>query len=132
MTQEEITTGNKLIAEFIGFKLVPCNNGIAWDNNKIIKPISLHGSLEGHNNGKFHSSWDWLMPVVEKIEEHKYPETYQNSSDGPEIHDCAYMRTMHGKMARINRHQLFQAETLIKAVWLACVDFIKWDNNHKS
>ena len=59
---------NKIIAEFMGFKPARCRNGFAWDNNKIIKPISLHGSLiNSGNNGKFHTSWDWLMPVIEHI-----------------------------------------------------------------
>jgi hypothetical protein len=46
---------NKLIAEFMGYELVgntySKNNGMHW----FIEP-------------QYHESWDWLMPVVEKIE----------------------------------------------------------------
>ena len=45
---------NKLIAEFMGIKN---SNGIVFQdaNTKEFHPI------------KYHSSWDWLMPVVENI-----------------------------------------------------------------
>lgn len=49
---------NQLIAEFMG-----------WDiNSPSTFPIDLHqeDSLQGHWELKFHTSWDWLMPVVEK------------------------------------------------------------------
>jgi len=48
---------NKLIAEFMGMKYSDkrsFNNG-EWTHS--VRSLS-----------KFHTSWDWLMPVVEKIE----------------------------------------------------------------
>mgnify|MGYP003141729338 CR=1 FL=1 len=53
---------NKLIAEFM-----------SWDSPTTI-PINLHLSNLELDNGevmelKFHTSWDWLMPVVQKIEQ---------------------------------------------------------------
>ena len=54
---------NKLIAEFMG-----------WDIKlPTTIPTNLHlSNLELDNKEifdlKFHTSWDWLMPVVEKIE----------------------------------------------------------------
>lgn len=68
MTNREILEGNKLIAEFMGFE----KNGNIYTN----KPRSYPSSLflyKGLNNKvmeddlRFHSSWDWLMPVVRKI-----------------------------------------------------------------
>lgn len=65
MTTEEITAGNKLIAEFMGFtydesfdawyKLIDAskNQGKAWE--KKIKVL------------QYHSSYDLLMPVWKKI-----------------------------------------------------------------
>ena len=55
---------NKLIAEFMG-----------WDiESPTTLPSNLHlSNLEIDNNEvleyKFHTSWDWLMPVISKIVE---------------------------------------------------------------
>ena len=49
---------NKLIAQFMGYDIINADiilyaiNGIAYPINKL----------------EYHQSWDWLMPVVEKID----------------------------------------------------------------
>ena len=68
---------NKLISEFMG-----------WDiQNPTTIPNNLHLSNLELDNGdvmelKFHSSWDWLMPVVETC--------YHNGADGNEIGDITH------------------------------------------
>ena len=61
MKQEQITENNNLIAEFDGLKWVTSSEGVRrltkGDWHPVYKPDAL----------KYHSSWDWLMPVVEKI-----------------------------------------------------------------
>ena len=42
---------NKLIAEFMGWK-----------------PNEHHWCLNGDKDLQYHTSWDWLIPVVNKIE----------------------------------------------------------------
>lgn len=62
MTQEEIIAGNKLIAVFMGAKLVT--------GNYYLIPKSVFPNGEDYLKGdefEYHSSWDWIMPVVEKI-----------------------------------------------------------------
>lgn len=54
MNQQEIIEGNKLIAEFIGWQY---NSKGFWEQT----------IFDFHKELKFHKSWDWLMPVVEKI-----------------------------------------------------------------
>ena len=48
---------NKLVAEFMGDTFYP----------EVQHWYDSHGSFIG-DALKYHTSWDWLMPVVEKIE----------------------------------------------------------------
>jgi len=50
---------NKLIAEFMGYRLF---------GTKCRKPNLRYNLNEDLAPMQFHTSWDWLMPVVEKIE----------------------------------------------------------------
>src|SRR4051812_9002764 len=77
-----IEQGNKLIAEFDGKtpvsfldKSTNCVfEGWVWIEN---------GKSKQANYLKYHSSWDWLMPVVEKIEKLGYDSRiHGNDSDG--------------------------------------------------
>ena len=57
----EIKEGNKIIAEFMGGKMIVQN----YHGINIIKfPDETTKDLFGL---KYHQYWDWLMPVVEKI-----------------------------------------------------------------
>ena len=55
-------TNNKLIAEFMGGqKVLP---------DRDVYNMPTHNNLcYGLDEMKYHTSWDWLMPVVEKIED---------------------------------------------------------------
>lgn len=119
---------NEIIAEFM-------------DLNRIVHNpeyfITDHG-MTHQNEFRYNSSWDWLMPVVEKIAQHVY-EIWQDSNGYKEVthHDRAYPRTFgmidsEGKwMVRINRMPLEQESTLIEATYKAVVEFIKWHNAEK-
>lgn len=64
----DIEQGNKLIAEFMGGKLkhqIISAIGDRMQNDDIWLPF--HG-IRIIKELKYHSSWDWLMPVVKKIE----------------------------------------------------------------
>ena len=71
MENQEILKGNKLIAEFMGFKIGKLNgwlSGTTIEDCAYLKDES--GNISKANlisKLKYHSSWDWLMPVVEKI-----------------------------------------------------------------
>ena len=58
-----VTEQNKLIAEFMGFV-----NTTPTDKYFNIMEHSVTKQLQEPMSAKYHSSWDWLMPVVEKIE----------------------------------------------------------------
>ena len=83
MTQEEILEGNRLIAEFMGLRKIMLWGGVdfLYDIEKesyvtyvkvgssgINATINTRVVKARPNELLFHSSWDWLMPVVEKIE----------------------------------------------------------------
>ncbi len=58
---------NELIAEFMGYEV---------KHNKCYSPKYNDGTIAPM---QFHSSWDWLMPVIEKIEtlEYTFEKNYQ-------------------------------------------------------
>ena len=109
MNQQEIIEGNKLIAEFMGAKMVVENyHGI----NIIEFPDKSTKDLRGL---RYHSSWDWLMPVVEKIHTmEEYTEEYTSE--------------------QIIYAPILQAIPLygIRRVWNEVVEFIKWYNEQKN
>lgn len=104
---------NRIIAEFMG---VEFNTEKDKCDHPLIKapwpPIECL---------KYHSSWDWLMPVIIKI----------SQIDSGDSEECAYPRTFGmfsqtGQvMVRLNGFALFRADTLIEAAYLAVVDFIE-------
>jgi hypothetical protein len=55
---------NKLIAEFMGMTYGDPN-----DNSVMIQMTPQGNEVVPIESMKYHCSWDWLMPVVEKIEQ---------------------------------------------------------------
>jgi hypothetical protein len=111
MTKEEITEGNKLIAEFMGESSHTKVSGIPY-------------------TPAYDILWSILMPVVEKICRLKI-------GDDITTVEYAYTRTfgMLNKetgeiMVRLNGFPLFQASSLIESTWLAVIEFIKWHNQN--
>ena len=87
--------------------------------------VNLKSGVKGEY---FRTSWNWLMPVLEKICRLKI-------GDGIETIDYANLRTFGmineetgGIMVRLNGFQVFEAETLIEATFLAIVDFLDWQS----
>jgi hypothetical protein len=135
----EIEEGNKLIAEFMGCR----ESTVYWGG----EPFQRWGFADTDIadkwpencfsvETKYHTSWDWLMPVVEKIGLLPYPkdkgwkdEDYKDYSAYPYPRTFG-MRNTEGKyMVRLNASPLFEADTLIEATWLAVIDFIQWYNS---
>lgn len=105
---------NNLIAEFMQIpKCQRCENCGAYQYGP--------GVIFHPKEMKYHSSWDWLMPVIEKISQIKFHDD-----------DTIYPRTFaminkeNGNfMFRFNRHHLFEDEKLIIAAFNAVVDYIQ-------
>ena len=101
--------GNKLIAEFLNIK-VPNERG-----DKIEEEAIKNGNeLWYIDELKYHDSWDWLMPVVEKVESLGY---WVNRINGDAwIVDNNNIVVINNQMHHGG----------IEATWLVVIEFIKW------
>ena len=62
MTKEEILNGGKLIAEFVGLAYCDKYQYEGWYKNSEFN----NRICTDERDFKYHSSLDWLMPVIEK------------------------------------------------------------------
>jgi hypothetical protein len=104
----ETLENNKLIAEFMGLVV----------SNREDYHSSLHTNVD--SDLKYHSSWDWLMPVVEKIETlgFKFEKNYQRVD---EDWQCLIVKGHDILFQEFDRKGL-------KAANYVVVEFIKWYN----
>jgi len=123
MIEEEILEGNKLIAKFLGWeeKSYPTHmrspfhgQSIWWVGNT----TKTFGCIVGEEY--FHDSWEWLMSVIQKIEElgyfvmiNKWTSVY-TGSEGEKISITSV-----------------EGNTKILNTWKACISFIEWYNKQK-
>ncbi len=94
MKTEEVNAGNRLLAEFM--------TGQKQESTVF---FGLNCTASGL---KYHSSWDWLIPVVEKI-----------------LNICLDSDSMEPY------YNITDAIPEIQSVWLACVEFVKWWNEQQ-
>ena len=109
------TENNKIIAEFMGFIPITENNLLADNFN-----VKEEEKLMVIEFTKYHSDWNWLMQVVEKIETHGF------TFDIKKNWSCI---TRKGEKIIIRWEE---DNNKIEAVYNACVEFIKWYNENKS
>ena len=127
------TENNKIIAEFMGESKQP------YEFPKFGK-IDTNGDWKDiffDNQLKFHSDWNWLMEVVEKIERLEDLERFEITNHSVNI---TYYQSKENKFIlnlnhRNNGLYLMGGEntvnTKIQAVYKACLEFIKWYNEQK-
>lgn len=102
-----IEEGNKLIAEFMG-RCGKVNKHLYWVNIPSVKWVTVEQM-------QFHTSWDWLMPVVEKIQITNQCDIIIHAKN---IVDASYN----------SQTQLYYTGSLLQNVWQAVVEFIEWYN----
>jgi hypothetical protein len=96
MTIEE---SNKLIADFMGLE------------TELIDGYAVYKVGALHTNVKYDSSWDWLMPVYQRI-----------------INEELYGKDAVG-IKRVNKiYERLSCGVNIEVIWKAIVEFIKWYN----
>lgn len=108
--KNDIIENNKLIAEFMGIK----------DSENRYSHESSEYYFEACEL-LFHYSWDWLMPVVEKVESMGYIVTITQNI-------CTIKASVMGDTTLITRQtgNYGTPDTKIYNTWLALIDFIKW------
>ena len=108
------TENNKLIAEFMGLEEIytPLLNIYEISETETCLETDL----------AYHTDWDWLMEVVEKIESEGFSIEMNRQEEGD--YQCLITKGNDIKF------QTFSSMK-IEAVYNACVEFIKWYNEQK-
>lgn len=128
MTLKEREEGNALIAEFMGLVALkkPYLGAFTTNGSNEIEPsfsVFINDKMVDecwYVYPEFHSSWDWLMPVVEKIH-----------SDTDFLVTIYYRSCKVFPMNRgVEMDILIKEKPTIEAVWTAVVEFIKWHNKN--
>lgn len=99
MSEQEILEGNKLIAEFMGYKIPNQTHKLNWIVYKDVFQPML-----------FNTSWDWLMPAIKEC----LNKSEENLADWE-----YYYEQIDDSFFQIEIHQ----------TWSAVVEFIKWYNS---
>jgi len=110
MTTKENNLSNRLIAEFMGY---PTKN-FWWHHPTPEIPNGLPMSLT-EDICKFHSSWDWLIVVINKIYDMDIYFEYKNETCSPFSEGGIEINTKS-----------------IERTWESVVEFIKWYNENKT
>lgn len=106
----ETLENNRLIAEFMG---------LGMQLHMVEHPIT--GEYTSDDEMLYHTDWNWLMPVVEKIEALQDGEyTFEIEGCNATIHNTDYSHNSH--VAHDNK---------LDAVYSAVTEFIKWYNQNK-
>ena len=114
MTEEEILEGNKLIAEFLGSKWIndapeDYPNGYYYQPENIEEDVPTGLPEEW----SFNSSWDWLIPCIDKIYESPWYYKWEDTS---------------GQFEK----EIFINTKFIEITWDQVVEFIRWYNTQKN
>jgi hypothetical protein len=122
----ETEMNNKIIAEFIGSKLIKCDDltmGYELPNGfpiyyKYYEPAAL----------KFHSHWEWIMPVVEYIENglpNNEKFKFKIALNGISIENLSNHPFDTRKICPVN---LISLVSKMDGIYSAIIHFIQWHN----
>lgn len=132
MTKDEIINSNKIIASFMGYHYV---TGSGWILSKYsskdvipahkLKMNSNDILARHHYNLRYYNEWNWLMRVIEKIDELGYETNifcHNNWKDPKRCiilkYDCTEISSVCG-------------DNKINVTYEAVIEFIKWYNKQK-
>lgn len=136
MKKEQILEGNELIAKFMGGKFtlvrshtpnVEFKKHPRQDRN--FNSLSMHPKLLS-----YHKSFDWLMPVVEKIETIQLPTPsmipvrIKIAGNSCRIFKGEWNDNPEGFISYVSYYGNEQQYSKREAIYLAVIDFIKFYN----
>lgn len=111
--EQEILEGNKLIADFMGWIH---HEDKAYDEKEM-------------RELKHHSSWDWLMPVVEKITDNKVD--FILHVEWSDVAKCQYSWFEPCDEPAAAGAEINKGWPLIKLVFIRVVEYIKYFNSQQ-
>jgi hypothetical protein len=130
MKTEEIEEGNRLIAEFEGMKHVN-------DDPEVYPEGYMYSENEGTwkvSDLQYHASWDWLMPVVEKINSVPFQHCHITKFQciiTTEARDSTGFLIAPTKTINVAYREISK-KPLIEIVWEAVLQYIKFYNSQKT
>lgn len=127
MMNKEILENNKLIAEFIGWtNVLDCKYSEFISHKDWV--MAQYYSTDKHKKRtthiklfKYHESWDWLMPVIGKIEDLGYPTTISKWAE-EQVNCCSIDGVVDFNSKSDNK---------LKVTYGAIIEFINWYNKNK-
>ena len=146
-------TDNELIAEFMGYEYFPYRDDEkgwlhGWMHPNVNRKFGEHarkiaqsrGTFLCRNHGqlRYSTSWDWLMPVVEKIEEMNYVVQISAWPDRKYSRGKLMESWVERRCKIEDEHSDgdeppygfgYSTDSKIESVYKAIVEFIKWYNS---
>jgi hypothetical protein len=116
MTNKERREGNKLIVTFMGYLPNDYFKSTDYESG-----LPAAGWIQKADELSFTTSWDCLMPVIEKIESLKHPVYISSNS-------CVIYEKVGKNFGWVIDQY---GKTKIEATWNAIVEFIKSNNKLK-
>lgn len=114
----DTTTGNKLIAEFMKWTVEP---GMEKEDDPYYN-FNNGWNMILLSDMKYHSDWNWIMPVVEKIEALGYV--------------CNIDKSRTFISALLDNKSFYSGrvgdETKLDTLWQCVTQFIQWYNNNQT
>lgn len=114
MEQESIIENNKTIAEFMGVKTK------VYSDTPTVTYWDFNGFMKKESDMKYHTSWDWLMPVVEKIRTIGF-KFIIGDSNRVTVYNKDY-----------DWRNGSTSDSMIECVWHGCAQFIQWYNTQST
>ncbi len=125
---------NKLIAEFMGAKLLVLGGSTEYEMYGVLDCIE-DGANEKHyfidDEMMFHESWDWLMPVVERIN-NTHSDNYGNHYSFQIGNGFVWVEPHMGSRIFFSGNDIdHKDEPMISKVYRGVVEFIKQYNDEQ-